>query len=353
MSSTPLVHDALVLSALAVSVFLLVVAAYAVGSFVLMRPYTTARALGISLRELARETLLSLVTQPFLPLYYLFGHRMEPFFVRPLPGTGPGAEGRPNVPVIFIHGYMQNRVGFLGLAYALARRGLGPLFGFNYPWFTSIASNAARLDRYVERVRKETKTSMVDLVCHSMGGLVAMEMMRADDKRRVRRCVTIATPHAGIVWRGPLIGIGTAALRRGSKLLETHAGYTMAVPTLSVFSSHDNIVHPKETSQLVKRGGRDIEIEGYGHLAILFSAAVADHVASFLTSEAPSDAIVRPENDDGRADQPRPRPIDERISGSGGVSAGLVGGYPEGGELGAGAGSEDGETLGEHGRHRV
>lgn len=284
-------------------VFAVGVLGYALGSFALMRPHATARTLGVSIRELARETFLAVLTQPLLPLYYVFGHRMEPFFVRPMHGGERARVGIKRVPVVFVHGYMQNRVDFLGLGYALARRGIGPLYGFNYPWFTPVTSNAARLDRFIERVRRETKSEVVDLVCHSMGGLVAIELMRADTQKRVRRCVTIATPHAGVTWRGPLIGIGSAALRKGSKLLEMHSGYTLAVPTLSVFSSHDNVVHPKETSRLAKRGGRDVEIEGYGHLAILFSAEVAAHVASFLTSEESSTAIVRPD-DDGRADDP-------------------------------------------------
>lgn len=280
--------------------FIVGVVVYALGSFLLMRPHTTARALGISIRELARETLFAAITQPFLPLYYLLGYRMDPFFLRRRPKAA-GEERRTGVPVVFVHGYMQNRVGFLGLAYALARRNIGPLYGFNYPWFASIESNAKRLERFVDRVCEETKSSAVDLVCHSMGGLVAMEMMRGEawatnskeeKKLKVRRCVTIASPHAGVMWRGPIIGIGGASLRRGSKLLEAHAGFTMMVPTLSVFSSHDNIVHPKETSHLMKRGGRDVEIEGFGHLAILFARDVANHVASFLADPNPSNGGV-------------------------------------------------------------
>ena len=252
---------------------------YALGSFVLMRPHTTARTLGLSLRELAREAVLAALTQPFLPLFYVIGHRMEPLFMRGR--KEPSSE----VPVIFVHGYMQNRVGFLGLARSLARRGVGPLFGFNYPWFASIESNAKRLERFIERVCRETESAAVDLVCHSMGGLVAMELLRDEartDTLKVRRCVTIATPHGGVAWRGPIIGIGATNLRRGSKLLAAHAGYMLKLPTLSVFSSHDNIVHPKETSHLVKRGGRDVEVEGTAHLSILFSPQVAEHVASFL-----------------------------------------------------------------------
>lgn len=254
---------------------------YALGSFVLMRRHTTARGIGLSLRELAREAILAALTQPLLPFYYLYGYRMDPLVGR----RARSSSSASRTPVVFVHGYMQNRVGFVALGRALARRGIGPLYGFNYPWFLSIESNARRLDRFVARVCRETGSAAVDLVCHSMGGLVAMEMLRAgarEDAIAVRRCVTIATPHAGVAWRGPIVGLGASSLRRGSKLLTAHAGYALTLPTLSLFSSHDNIVHPKETSYLVKRGGRDVEIEGPAHLALLFSPVVAERVASFL-----------------------------------------------------------------------
>lgn len=279
--------------------------AYGFGSFVLMRAHTADRAFGAALRELARETLFAMLTQPLLPIFYLIGRRMDPLLYRsPALSVPPKADSDlpASVPIVFVHGYMQNRVDFVGLARAFAHRGMGPLFGFNYPWFSTIASNAKRLERFVEHVCAETRAVAVDLVCHSMGGLVAIEMMRNEaqpgaegfGRVKVRRCVTIATPHAGVAWRGPIFGFGATSLRRGSKLLEAHAGFMLKVPTLSVFSSHDNIVHPKETAQLVSRGGRDFEVEGLGHLSILFSEAVAAEVASFLLEPGPSKAIVVP-----------------------------------------------------------
>jgi pimeloyl-ACP methyl ester carboxylesterase len=259
---------------------------YVLGSFFLMGRHVTARNLGVSLRALLRELWIAFWTQPFLPLFYLFGHRMDSLFVQ----RGKEGLAKGHVPVVFVHGYMQNRVGFVGLARALRRAGLGPLYGFNYPWFASIASNAKRLDRFVQRVCKETGSAAVDLVCHSMGGLIAMEMMGDEargEKLAVRRCVTIASPHAGVMWQGPLLGIGATSLRRGSKLLEAHAGTKLAVPTLSIYSSHDNVVHPKESSSLALRGGRDVEVAGHAHLAILFAPEVADHVAAFLAEPDP------------------------------------------------------------------
>jgi pimeloyl-ACP methyl ester carboxylesterase len=293
------------------------IAAYAFGSFLLMGRHVSARQIGRSLRELVRELWVAALTQPVLPLFYLVGYRMDSFFARrgregiagaraeaglpegasaAVPGdaqaiaTSDAAGRGGDVPIVFVHGYMQNRVGFLGLARSLAQKGLGPMYGFNYPWFASMASNAKRLDRFVDRVCKETGAAGVDLVCHSMGGLVAMEMMRDEaqrEKLKVRRCVTIATPHGGVMWKGPLLGVGAAALRRGSKLLAAHAGAKLSVPTLSVYSTHDNVVHPKESSSLALRGGRDVEVEGLAHLAILFAPEVADHVAAFLAEPDP------------------------------------------------------------------
>lgn len=259
------------LTAAVAVLFFLVIGGYGFFSFLLMRAHTPRRALFPTLREYARETFLTSLTQPLMPLYYLYGDRM---------GNGS------STPIVFVHGYMQNRVGFVGLARLLAQRGLGPLYAINYPWWSSIPKNAKRLERYVARVCEETKSRSVDLVCHSMGGLVAMEMMRNTAKKedlKVRRCVTIATPHAGVAWRGPMIGFEAGSLRRGSKLLEAHSGVAVAVPTLSVFSSHDNVVHPKETSSLVKRGGEDFEVPNMAHFSILFSPAVADQIAAFLS----------------------------------------------------------------------
>jgi hypothetical protein len=303
-----LVDLVLWVSAAAAGTFVTAVGAYALVSFGLMRSHTTARPFSVLLREVFRESVLAVLTQPLLPFYYLWGHRMG----RPTDG---------GIPVVLVHGYMQNRVGFVGLARELERRGVGPLFGFNYPWFASVESNARRLERFVERVCRETGSAAVDLVCHSMGGLVGMEMLRSEardpeervgEALKVRRLVTIATPHAGVAWRGPLLGSGGTNLRRGSKLLEAHSGYVLKVPALSVFSSHDNVVHPKETSQLVKRGGRDIEVEGMAHLAILFSPLVADHVATFLLEPgvaAPEAELVRVEAPPDRVESDEPATV--------------------------------------------
>jgi pimeloyl-ACP methyl ester carboxylesterase len=275
-----------------VALFIVGVIIYVFGSFLLMRAHTEPRPWGAMMREAAREIFWTLLIQPLLPIGYFLGHRL---------GDGDGR------PVVFVHGYTQNRVNFLGLARALRRARLGPLYGFNYPWHLAIDESARRLGRFIERVCAETKTEAVDIVAHSMGGLVALEHLHLATPPRVRKLVTIAGPHGGVAWRGPVFGRGGASLRRGGEFLVDRVGRQIAIPVLSIYSTHDNIVHPPSTSSLATRGGKDAIVSTAGHLAILFDPQVAREVISFLGDPqiqpqiesaspalAPPDAMTRP-----------------------------------------------------------
>jgi pimeloyl-ACP methyl ester carboxylesterase len=252
----------------------LVVLAFAIGcavyfvSFLLMRGHVEPRPLAYTLREVLREAFWVLVTQPIAPLWYFVGRRM---------GKATG------VPIVFVHGYMQNRGCFFAIARALGKERVGPLHGFNYNWLLGIGETAKRLGDFVEGVRAEHGASAVDLVCHSMGGVVAMEYVHSEAGRdRVRRCVTIASPHAGVAYTGPMVGVGGAQLRRGCAYMVNASARPVAVPCLSIYSTHDNVVNPPATSALGHRGGTDRIVPHLGHLSILFSDDVITEVVRFL-----------------------------------------------------------------------
>jgi hypothetical protein len=134
------------------------VVVYVAVSFRLMRAHVAGRATAASLREALRELFWTGVSQPFLPLFYAVGRRL---------GNGGG-----DVPVVCVHGYMQNRVDFIALARQLEKSGAGAIYGFNYPWFDTVEKNAARLSRFVESVRSEQKVDRVDIVAHSLGAVL-------------------------------------------------------------------------------------------------------------------------------------------------------------------------------------
>ena len=270
-------HAALEVPALVALAIVVGVGGYVVGSYLLARAHHEARPFPVFLRAALFEVLCALAVQPLVPLFYLLGRRMA------------GGDGEP---VVLVHGYFQNRADFVWMARALRRAGLGPVYGINYPWTASIVNNAVRLAAFVERVCRETGKEQVSIVAHSMGGLVALEYLHEPaGQRRVRRCVTIASPHAGVVWRGPILGASGIELRKGGAYLLERVERRIAVPTLSIFSTHDNIVHPPATSALVARGGTDRPIEHAGHLSTLFDRTVLGEVIAFLRPTTASGAL--------------------------------------------------------------
>jgi len=83
-----------------------------------------------------------------------------------------------------------------------------PVFSFEYDWRQDCALTAWMLDRFVNEVIDRTKLLPhyrdkkfgVDLVAHSMGGLIAADYLkRHGAKRKVRRVVSIGSPFQGSV----------------------------------------------------------------------------------------------------------------------------------------------------------
>ncbi len=248
---------------------------YLFGSFFLMASHVTPRPGQSKVRAMLRELYYVLITQPLIPLYFVKGRRM-----------GGGAKPPVGFPVIFIHGYFQNRADFWWLARQFRRAGKGPLYGFNYPWFDSIDRNVPRLERFVERVCAETGAQQVTLIAHSLGGLVSLEYAHSSTgTARVAHCITIGTPHAGVVWRGPIPGRVAKELRAGGAFATERSERAVVAPTLSVYSTHDNIVHPPSTCELSARGGDDVAIDGLGHLSLLYSREVARVLIAFIDAD--------------------------------------------------------------------
>lgn len=252
---------------------------YVVVSYAVAARHHPRVPLGVVVREALRELVVVTLSQPLLPLFFLLGRRMG----------GRGAR-----PIVLVHGYFQNRVDFVYIAHILRVRGLGPIYAFNYWTFGRVEHAAARLGRFVERVCKEAGADKVDLVCHSLGGLVAGELLRKGGRDaegaplHVRKCATIASPHGGVAWPGPIVGKTARVMRRGSRYMRESREVPFGVPMLSVYSTFDNVVYPIDTSSLEARSGRDVALPYLGHLAILFDRRAAIAVADFLSDAPPS-----------------------------------------------------------------
>lgn len=179
------------------------------------------------------------------------------------------------LPVVLVHGYLSNRGYFKPLVRALeADPRVGPVFTPNFPVLaTSIERFADELHAAVESIAEGCGHGKVILVCHSMGGLAAREYLRTRGAARVARVVTIASPHHGTDLASMGMGLNARQMARGSEFLRrleaSEAASPPAIPATSIYTPHDNLVSPQDTSRLP--WARNVTVPGVGHVSIIGS----------------------------------------------------------------------------------
>ena len=153
-------------------------------------------------------------------------------------------------PVVLVHGLGGARSNFLVLRSFLASRGVRNFASFSYPPRVDYQRLVPRLARRIEEVCRDTGAPRVDVVGHSLGGLVARHLVELGDGGRVRRLVTLGSPYY--------------SERRPAR-------------ELAIFATHDPLVPPPADGR-----GRVVVVEDCGHLNLLRHRAVLHAVARFL-----------------------------------------------------------------------
>jgi len=183
----------------------------------------------------------------------------------------PAPRRSETIPVVLVHGYFSSRAYFEPLLGFLEARGVGPVFAPNFPGFlATIEGFAAELAAQITRIVAATGQPRVILVCHSMGGIAARLYLAEHGAGSVASLVTIASPHAGTILARLAPGANARQMERGSAFLAAlaarEAGCAPCDAT-SIYSPHDNLVWPHETSRLA--WARNVALPGLGHVAIL------------------------------------------------------------------------------------
>ena len=195
----------------------------------------------------------------------------------------PGARKHGPRPVIVLHGYAMNRANFVPLAYRLSRAGLGPIIGFEYWTLGRTAAAARQLAWFVDHVQAVTGAPEVDLVGHSMGGVVGryyVALLGGDGV--VKNLVTIGSPHRGTEISAVGIGHANRELRIGSKLItRLDAAPPLRHTRVCTIMSHaDAFVPAAHQKDLV--GAERVVFDDLGHVALLGSRRVAREVVQRL-----------------------------------------------------------------------
>ncbi|WP_244524481.1 alpha/beta fold hydrolase [Trujillonella endophytica] len=255
------------------------------------------------LRALARPaTLTGGITELALVgahvLMYPLGARTE--VLRPDPSRRPAAAPpsvralfaadplAARVPVLLVHGLVDNRSIFTAMRRGLRRRGFASVCTWNYsPMLGDAARGAADLGREIERICAQTGHERIHVVGHSLGGLIARyHLQRQDGARRVQSLITLGTPHQGSVLAHLLPTPLVRQLRPGSPLLRELAepAPQWSTPLTAIYSDLDQLVLPTSAARCEHPdlAARNVLVRGVGHMSLPFSRSVVDEVAATL-----------------------------------------------------------------------
>jgi pimeloyl-ACP methyl ester carboxylesterase len=195
----------------------------------------------------------------------------------------PARDGR--IPIVLVHGYFSNRGYFGPLVRALETRGVQPIFAPNFvAAFATIEDFVVQLKGEIDRIVEATGNPQVILVCHSMGGLAARAYLCKHGSARVKKLITIASPHRGTVHARFGAGANARQMMRASEFIESlcrdEGEKGPECGATSIYTPHDNLVAPQDTSRLA--WARNIAIPGRGHVDILASERLAAILAKEL-----------------------------------------------------------------------
>jgi pimeloyl-ACP methyl ester carboxylesterase len=208
-------------------------------------------------------------------------------------------------PVVLLHGFIDNRSVFVLLRRSLAQHGRHRVESLNYsPLTCDIRIAAELLGRHIEEICERTGSSEVDVVGHSLGGLIARYyVQRLGGDARVRTLVTLGTPHSG-TRVAPLANAHPIVrqMRPGSQVIEDLSRPAPGCRThfVSFWSDLDHLMDPLETARIDHPDllAQNIQVSGIGHLALPVHPAVATGIRQALDSDRTGTAVPASHTDD-------------------------------------------------------
>ena len=261
----------------------------------LCRRLLPGRLAGLSL-ALLKATALEIAILAGHLLLYPSGITQERRSTPALPTQGsPDSGGATQLPtetdppVVLLHGFIDNRSVFVLLRRSLAQHGRHRIESLNYsPLTCDIRAAAELLGRHIEEICERTGSQQVDIVGHSLGGLIARYYVQClGGDRRVRMLVTLGTPHSGtrvvpLANAHPIV----RQMRPGSPVLEelTRPAPGCRTHFVSFWSDLDHLMDPLETACIDHPDlmAQNVRVSGIGHLALPVHPAVATGIRQAL-----------------------------------------------------------------------
>jgi len=200
----------------------------------------------------------------------------------------PGPANR--TPIIFVHGLYHNHTAWYLYLRWFRRWGWSHMKAINLRGkFRSIHEFARVLAEEVEKVMADSQSEQVDLVGQSMGGLVIRSYLAEGSSRaKIRRVVTLGSPHGGTKLAVFGLGQGAKEMVPGSAFLESlNQGVQIPEGGLfyAIYTIVDNMVLPNESTKLTWDGVKNLETRIVNHVGLAYCKHTARLVKECLDEE--------------------------------------------------------------------
>lgn len=194
------------------------------------------------------------------------------------PGT---PDGHP--PLVFVHGLGGSRGDFVPMSWFLWIAGRKRTYRIRFAAGQTLDEMAQALARFIRRVCKVTGEPQVDLVAHSLGGVVARVAVTEHRLgRAVRTLVTLGTPHHG-TWSARFASTAkTRDLRPDSpRILAINAKpWPRRIRVVNAWSRNDLVILPPESAWT--KGAEVVDLSPFTHYSYLLDPAGWERVRKIL-----------------------------------------------------------------------
>lgn len=159
-----------------------------------------------------------------------------------------------------------------------------PVFTVTFPGLglQDIQTSGATLEDRIHEVLEATEAGGVNLVGHSLGGLVIREAVQNRGLRdEVQACATLGTPHQGTLTS--VMALVRPACRQmipGSRYLRELNDEPLDVPFVNVYATPDSLVVPHGNARLPSAENHRIRLGGHWGLLLRRAAyrPIVDHL---------------------------------------------------------------------------
>lgn len=187
-------------------------------------------------------------------------------------------------PVILVHGMGSNRGTWWPFRLFLMVNGHRRVYAFGYEDGT-VEQHAEDLKSFVNQVQEVTGEARVDIVAHSLGGVIARyTIQRLELAGSVRTLVTLASPHRGTYAARYANTRLTRALCPESALLRDLNEDDLSrleIRFVTLHSNRDVMVMPREA--MTHPNAENLFVPDLSHTELIFSPKVFRIVSSYLT----------------------------------------------------------------------